>query len=73
MKITPKDFFKMELELFKEEGANHSPRIDVFMKYFKDGYISSSLLNPDKFPVSLKWFKYTFAKNNVFEWQLVQF
>lgn len=33
MKITPKDFFKMELELFKEEGANHSPRIDVFMKY----------------------------------------
>lgn len=39
--------------------------LDVFMKYFKDGYISSSLLNPDKFPVSLKWFKYTFTKNDV--------
>ena len=38
--------------------------LDLFMKYFKNGYISNSLLDPAKLPVQTKWYKYTYTDNN---------
>lgn len=40
--------------------------LDIFMKYFKDNYISNSFLQPYELEPTTKWFKYSYTDSNSF-------
>lgn len=40
--------------------------LDIFMKYFKDNYISNSFLQPYELEPTTKWFKYSYIDSNSF-------